>query len=604
MTQSPSSGFPPVDLDQWRAKVRDELKGADPDQRLAKRRAGSPDLRPAYGPEDRGAAWTGPGSGAFVRGTRTALDGSGRPWQAWADLDWQSKGAAEAARADLEGELDGFVLRGDGTGAELSAWLQANPMAATAGPASLALDSHGGRGLDQVGALAAGGERLCFGGLDPLREARLGSAMEREAWGAELSRVCSSWGAGRALAADARDLADDGAGAVLQLAWLLASTAEHLRWASAAGEPLEERAAQLSWRLSLDVQVFEGVAQLRAARLAWSTLLATCGVHGVAPSLEAYASLRGHAGRDPYVNMLRSSGQAFAGIVGGADALQVAHFDALLGQPNGLGRRVARNTHTVLAEESGLGRVVDPAGGSYYMEARTRKLAEQAWDCFRELEALGGAWACQSTGELNQRVSADREARRLDIARRKQAVLGVSEFANPSEDLPERETRPLTMESGKRDAQPFEGLRDWSDWQRSQGRAPAVALLPVGSRSGARGRLGFARNLLSAAGLESVELDPQSAPDEADLRAAREGCAAAILCGADEDYAEHGEGLARALVAAGFRSVLLAGKPGAQADAWSAAGVTGFAFLGCDAVDLLSGLLESLGAELPNEVQT
>ncbi|MHC4379014.1 MAG: methylmalonyl-CoA mutase, partial [Planctomycetota bacterium] len=119
----------------------------------------------------------------------------------------------------------------------------------------------------------------------------------------------------------------------------------------------------------------------------------------------------------------------------------------------------------------------------------------------------------------------------------------------------------------------------------------------------ARARLGFARNLLSAAGLELVELEAQTAPDAAALSAARERCAAAILCGSDEDYAEHAAVLAAALKAADYRSILLAGKPGDQADAWSTAGVTGYAFLGCDAVDLLSGLLESLGAELTSEVQ-
>lgn len=602
MSQANPAGphFPAVGLDEWRARVTEELKGADPDQRLAKRRAGSPDLRPAYGPEDRGAAHGDPGAGGdYVRGTRGELDGHTRPWRAWADLDWQAQDAGALAQFDQQRELDGFVLRGDGSGAELSAWLQS----AALGDASLALDAQGGRALEQIGALAAGGERACFGGLDPLREARAGADLERGAWGPELNKVAANWGAGRPLAADARDLAEEGAGPVLVLGWLLATTAEQLRWAEANGVGLEQRAAELSWRLPLDLQVFESVALLRAARLAWSTLLAACGVHGVAPHLEAFGSLRGHATRDPFVNMLRASGQAFAGMVGGADALQVAHFDGLLGQPDALGRRVARNTHTVLAEESGLGRVVDPAGGSYYLEARTRQLAESAWSAFQEIEAAGGAWAAQTSGDLATRIERDREARRTQVASRKRAVLGVSEFANPTEELPEREPREHSPESGQRDAQPFEGLRDWSDWQRTQGHAPAVALVIVGTQAGARARLGFARNLLSAAGLELVELEPQTAPDAAALASARERCAAAILCGSDEDYAEHAAGLAAALKAADYRSILLAGKPGDQADAWNDAGVTGYAFLGCDAVDLLSGLLESLGAELTSEVQ-
>jgi methylmalonyl-CoA mutase len=594
-----SAAFPAVGLAQWRERVREELNGADPDQRLAQRRAGSPDLRPAFGAEDRGAEHPDPGAGDFVRGTRGDLDGHPRPWRAWADLDWQAAGAADLARFDLERELDGLVLRGDGSGAELAAWLGSVDL----GAASVALDAFAGRGLEQARVLATCGASAAFGGLDPLREARLGADFEREAWSSELRELAGSWGAGRPLAADARDLAEEGAGPALVLGWLLAATAEQARWAEAAGVDLGQRASELSWRLPLDLQVFEGIALLRAARLAWSSLLAACDVHGVAPHLEVFGSLRGHATRDPFVNMLRSSGQAFAGIVGGADALQLPHFDGLLGQPDSLGRRVARNTHTVLSEESGLGRVVDPAGGSYYLEARTRQLAEAAWSEFQAIEAAGGAWLAQSSGELSARIARDRAARREQFASRKRAVLGVSEFADPLEARPVRQARALSPESGQRDAQPFEGLRDWSDWQREQGHPPAVALVVVGSRAGARARLGFARNLLSAAGLELVELEPQTKPDGAARRSAPQRCAAAMLCGSDEDYAAHAPELAAALQAADFRSILLAGKPGEHADAWSAAGVTGYAFLGCDAVDLLSGLLESLGAELTSEVQ-
>jgi methylmalonyl-CoA mutase len=343
-------------------------------------------------------------------------------------------------------------------------------------------------------------------------------------------------------------------------------------------------------RVAAGRDTFLELCKLRALRTCWSKLLAACGVAGL-PRLAVHAvcSARTLAARDPWVNMLRVTTQVFAAVLGGADLVTPRAFDEALAVRSPMGRRLARNTGLVLREESGLGRVADPGGGSYYLESLTDALARAAWKRMREIEAHGGIGIELQSGRLQARIEAAWQAQLGRIVTRKQAVLGVSEYANLDEVLPAPVAGAAAAPEGnqptavpgalvaRRDAEAFEALRA----RAAQKQPPPEALLStLGPFAESRARAGFAAGFFAAGGIRTRESgEPQRA-------------AVACVCGSDERYAAEGAERARALKAAGCGRVLLAGKPGANEGALREAGVDGFVFVGCDVVGVLGELLE------------
>jgi methylmalonyl-CoA mutase len=261
--------------------------------------------------------------------------------------------------------------------------------------------------------------------------------------------------------------------------------------------------------------------------------------------------------RDPWVNMLRTTVACFAAAVGGADAITVLPFDAAVGRPDEFGRRIARNTQTVLHDESSLGRVVDAAGGSWYVENRTAQLAEKAWDAFTAIERAGGAAAALADGSLQQRVVATREARAADVAHRRAPVTGVSAFALPDEAPLTREPAAPEPSDGPlppvRWAEPYERIRD--EVERRDPR-PTVFLAALGPFAAHSRRVEFARNVFAAGGFRIVVGEASDLADS--------GAHVVCLCGSDDAYRAEGARAVAALRSSGARLIWLAG--GAEVD--------------------------------------
>jgi len=281
--------------------------------------------------------------------------------------------------------------------------------------------------------------------------------------------------------------------------------------------------------------------------------------------------------------MLRVTTQMFSAILGGADLLTPAMFDQVSGAPSALGRRVARNTGLVLREESYLGKVTDPAGGAYYLETLTDALAREAWKRFQTLEREGGIARALESGRLAAKLEATWQARLEQLAKRKAAIVGISEFANLDETLPGREPRSASAAAGRaaglpshRDAEEFEALRTLADARKP---APEALLITLGTLAESRPRASFAAGFFAAGGIRSRESTTDA------------NVALACLCGSDERYAAEAALRARALKAAGCERVLFAGRPGALEPSLRDAGVDGFIFAGCDVVATLSELL-------------
>jgi len=237
---------------------------------------------------------------------------------------------------------------------------------------------------------------------------------------------------------------DAGADAADELALLLASVARELR---AGGD-----GAALWAQVAIGRDTFGELCKLRALRVVWHKLMTAAGATDTAlTALHAVCSARTQSARDPWVNMLRASTQVFAAALGGAQLITPLPFDAALGVMSAHGRRVARNTALVLREESHLGRVIDAAGGSYYVEDRTDALAREAWARFTQIERDGGMAQLVASGALRERLARSWAA----FAARQEPVLGVSEFANADEVVSVAAVAPPSALASHRDDEAF-----------------------------------------------------------------------------------------------------------------------------------------------------
>ena len=375
----------------------------------------------------------------------------------------------------------------------------------------------------------------------------------------------------------------DGAGADVadELAFALSTAVAYLRALIDHGIEPERAAQQLWFQIAIGRDTFGEICKLRALRVLAGKVFAAANIAGALPPIHAVSSARTQAARDPWVNMLRVTTEVFAAAIGGADCVTPLAFDGELAERSALGRRVARNTALVLRDESSLGRVVDAAGGSYYVESRTDALAREAWRRFRAIEQGGGIASLVASGALRERLAASWSARAKAIATRKEPVLGVSEFANLDEKLPSPPRAAPAASTGlpwHRDAEGFEAMR-----AAAGGSALDVVLVQLGTPAESRARVGFAKQLFATVGVRAREV----AVADALAGVPHVAC----LCGSDESYAAHAASVAAELRDAGAVKIALAGRPGAIEAQLREAGVAAFIYMGCDVLAALKELL-------------
>ena len=450
-----------------------------------------------------------------------------------------------------------------------------------------------------------------------------------------------------------------GANAVQELSFALATGIEYLRNLTHRGIEPGTACRQISFRHAIGRDLFMEAAKLRASRRLWARAADACGVaeEDRGAPIHAISSPRTLTTRDPWVNSLRTTSGAFAAAVGGADILTVLPFDAAIGESEELARRIATNSQTILREESHIGRVVDPGGGSWYLEKLTDELAHAAWEHFQSIEGRGGMIAALLDGSIADELSRSQTSRQAMVATRREPVTGVSSFPNIHE-TPLRRERPGAPEppppagqdptaelarlfkaanaptgDGKvfeiaidaaaagatvtqlaaalrstrqptvikplaahRDAEIFERLRDASDvWLAENGVRPRMFLANMGPVPDHKPRAAFATNFFEAGGIEAIANDGFETSEEAAEAFAAAGAAMVVICSSDARYPDLVPELARELEQRGARTVLVAGKPGDYEASWREAGVTGFIHIGCDQYRMLADLLEEEG---------
>jgi methylmalonyl-CoA mutase len=389
----------------------------------------------------------------------------------------------------------------------------------------------------------------------------------------------------RAITVDGPAFHDLGASASWELAGSIAAAVGYLRVLGEAGIAAGDALRQISFRFAADDDQFMTIAKLRAARQLWARVAEVVGEpNAAAARLHSVTSLPMMAQRDPWVNMLRTTLAAFSAGVGGADTVLVHPFDVAIpggfpGTAASFARRIARNTQLLLLEESHIGRVLDPAGGSWFVEDLTKALAEQAWKHFQDIESRGGFDAARDyvVGQITEVAN----GRTDHIAHRRTALTGVNEYPNLAEPpLPQGDS----VEHVARYATGFEALRNRSDtFLDKTGSRPKVLLVPLGPLAEHNIRTTFATNLLASGGIEAVS--------EADGAGSSK---VAVICGTDARYATDASSAVDAARRAGVSHVLLAGPEKAVAEADSKP--DGYLTAKIDAVKALSDLLTRLGA--------
>lgn len=226
-------------------------------------------------------------------------------------------------------------------------------------------------------------------------------------------------------------VAHEAGGSIAQeLAFAAANTVALVEAAIAAGMTAEQALNGTVLGVSLDQQYFDGLARVRALRLMWRSICTAYGVE-VEATIEARSSRRMLAARDPWPNLLRLTAAGFAGAVGGADAVVLDAFTRGAGLPDDFARRQARNTQLVLMEEAHLGRVDDPAAGSWYLDQRTRELAEAAWAEFQWIQSEGGVVECLRGDLIQPRVARARQGLESALVDGGAHLVGVTKFVDP-----------------------------------------------------------------------------------------------------------------------------------------------------------------------------
>ena len=463
--------FPPVSYDDWRKLVEAELKGAQFDKKMFAATYEGITLKPIYCRADVANlphVNSLPGFAPFVRGAsasgyvkeswdvsqeiavasptefnHAARNSIGRGLSALNmvldratrnghDPDWAQPedvgcgGLSIASLGDLDRALEGVDL--EKTSLFVRSGASALPFAALL----LALAKQRKKAAAQL--------RGCIE-MDPLGVLAHEGTLPQSLDGAyrEMSGL-TRWAATNApqlqtICVHSRAWHESGGSAVQELAFTLATGVEYLRQLNKLGLEVNITAPRMRLAITVGTNFFMEIAKLRALRLLWSRAVAAAGGDETAQkiSLHVRASQWNKSVVDPYNNLLRATVEAFAGVLGGCDSMQVGAFDEVARPPDDFSLRVARNTQLVLQKECDLNHVVDPAGGSWFVESATAELATRAWAQFQEVEKLGGMEAALRAGVPQKAVGETASKKIKAVTTRRDSIVGVNQYANPKE---------------------------------------------------------------------------------------------------------------------------------------------------------------------------
>ena len=607
--------FPPVTTAEWKAKVEADLKGAPFDKKLVWRTNEGFNLQPMYRSEDIADLATTdslPGEYPYLRGTRT-------------DNDWLIRQQIEAATTE---EANKAALDAVSKGVTSLGFHVSEPTVETLrvlleGVDLKKIEVNFGcclkKALPLVEALAAyakeqGVEKELRGSVDfnpfkkPLRKSVAMEPANVSAMPVALIAAAKELPGLKVLAVDSVMLANAGAYIFQELGYALAWGASWMTLLTDAGVKADEAAARIKSNMGVSSNFFMELAKFRAARMMWAQIVARYGADKDACKMNAHAATSRYNQTlyDAHVNLLRSQTEAMSAALAGVDSITVTPFDVPYKTPDEFSERIARNQQHLLKEESHLDKVVDPAGGSYYVETLTVSLAKEAWKLFLDTEDKGGFLACCNDGEVAKTVRESSEKRHTDVARRKEILLGTNQYPNVNEMAAGKietlngalpcgcrhtdsacEENPAGLPS-KRAASDFEALRLATE---AASNRPKVFMLTIGNLAMRLARAQFSTNFFGCAGYEIIDNLGFNTVEEGVDAALAKGADIVVLCSSDDEYAELAPAAFKYLD--GRAEFVVAGAPACMDDL-KAAGINEFVHVRCNVLDTLKAFNDRL----------
>ncbi len=594
--------FPGVSYEEWRAKVEADLKGADFNKKLVWRTNEGFNVEPIYRAEDIAGLKTTdslPGEYPYVRGTR-----SDNNWLTRQEIIAES--AAEANKVALDVLSKGVNSLGlkvtEPTVETLETLLDGIDLTKV----EVNLDCCPCKALDLANALVSylqkhNATKTFKGSIDfnPLRKAlRHGAQIKAEAVenAKKLIEAVKEVPGVKVIAVDSVLFCNGGAFIFQELGYALAWGAQWLTSLTDAGLGIDEVASRIKFNMGVSSNYFMELAKFRAARMLWAQI-----VEQYKPASADSAKMHVHAATsqfnqtiyDAHVNLLRSQTEAMSAALAGVDSITVVPFDTPYKTPDTFSERIARNQQFLLKEESHLDKVVDPAGGSYYVETLTVSIANEAWKLFIDVEDKGGFFAEVDNGNVQKAVNASCEKRHTDVARRKEILLGTNQYPNINEMAAEKiEKKECKCACGneekgenallmKRAATDFESLRLATE---AASNRPKVFMLTIGNLAMRLARAQFSTNFFGCAGYEIIDnlgFDTVEAGVDAALA---KGADVIVLCSSDDEYATLAPEAFKYLN--GRAEFVVAGAPACMDDL-KAAGINEFIHVRCNVLETL-----------------
>lgn len=556
--------FPPISTQEWMDKINADLKGADFERKLVWRTQEGFNVRPFYRTADLeklNHLGTLPGEFPYVRGN----DNTKNEWFIRQDivvkdpkkanekaLDALNRGAdaigyileckKDYTKEDIKTLLEGFYLE----------IIEVNFVHASGKVLPFLLEIFDELGVDKTklrGSVSfdAFNRLNCKGDFKESAEKQY----EKAKMLIELSKEIPHF---RIVDIKAKTFNNSGASIVQELGFALAEGVELLNGLLLQGLSIEQITPKIRFHFAVGTTYFMEMAKFRAARLLWAKI-----VEAYQPSDTEYAKMHIHAENsdwnktiyDPYVNMLRTQTESMSAIMGGVDSFVLKPFNSVFEDSAEFSERIARNQQLLLKEEVNLDKVVDPAGGSYYIEYLTDAIAENAWKIFLEVQDKGGYVKAFQEGFVQNTINETARKRDMNIATRRENFLGTNQFPNFGEVIEKAAkdkkaskcscncANKTTVQGLKvyRGAQAFEQMRLHTDaYAATQGR-PKVQMLTIGNLNMRKARAQFACNFFACAGFEVHDHNGFETIDEGVNYCEEQQAKIVVLCSSDDEYA-------------------------------------------------------------------
>ncbi len=594
--------FPATSYQEWRTKVEADLKGADFDKKLVWRTNEGFNLQPVYRLEDiEGLETTNslPGEYPYVRGTRNNND-----WLTRQEIVADSAAKANEIARDVltKGVTSlGFKLA-EPTKEEIAVLLEGIDLCKIEININCCQRKAKAAVENLVAYIKEKGAEKCFRGsvnFNPLRRAfRHGGEIPADfvETAKAMIELAADVPALRVLAVNSVMLSDSGSYIAQELGYALAWGADWLTALTDAGLTVDQVATRIKFNMGVSSNFFMELSKFRAARMLWAQI-----VKQYNPECECACKMALHAVTsrfnqtiyDAHVNLLRSQTESMSAALAGVDSITTTPFDVPYQTPDAFSERIARNQQFLLKEESHLDKVVDPAGGSYYVETLTVSIAREAWKLFLDAEAQGGFFKLVAEGKVQDAVNESCKKRHTDVARRKEILLGTNQYPNINEMAAGKiqisescscgcaEQKGEHALCGKRAASDFEEPRLATEAAATR---PKVFMLTIGNLAMRLARAQFSTNFFGCAGYEII--------DNLGFNTVQEGIDAAlskesdiiVICSSDDEYATLAPEAFKYLD--GRAQFVVAGAP-ACTDELKAAGIENFIHVRCNVLDTL-----------------